>query len=384
MYQTYQQHLATLNDTGKYRRLPEPFDVKNYLDFSTNDYLKLSCNQHVIQAAIDAAKIYGVGSGGSRLLSGNSMMLEDFEAQIAKDKNAAAALVFNSGFQANVSVLAALLDAKIWRTRPLVFLDKLCHNSLYQGIFLSGAEFQRYAHNDINHLARLLAKFSDDPRPKFIVTETVFGMDGDVLPIEKVANLAVEYRAFLYLDEAHATGILGTNGYGLSTSLDLVDIPSIVMGTFSKAIGCSGGYVTCNQILKEYLINKAHGFIYSTAPSPMYIGAASKAWAMLKDFSEQRESLLDLSRVLRLKLRALGMNVVSGDSHIVPILVGNEKRAIRLQGELLKKQIMVSCVRPPSVPPGTSRLRVAINASHNQDDINRLVEELKIVIHYIN
>jgi 8-amino-7-oxononanoate synthase len=380
MYQAYQKYLANLHNTGKYRQLPELPTAKKYLNFTTNDYLNLSHHKHVMQAAKSAMEKYGVGSGGSRLLSGNSQLFENFETQIAQDKNTQAALIFSSGFQANISVLATLLDAKVWQAKPIVFFDKLNHSSLYQAVFLSAAELQRYNHNDIDHLSKLLAKFANDLRPKFIITETIFGMDGDILPIEKVAALAAEHRAFLYLDEAHSTGILGPNGYGLSTSTDLKNISAIIMGTFSKAIGCSGGYIACDQILKDYLINKAYGFIYSTAPSPMCIGAASKAWEMLKELEPQRKKLHKLSMLLRTSLKDLKMNIGLSNSHIVPIIVGEEKQAIALKDRLLENKILVSCIRPPTVPPGTSRLRIALNSTHSKSDIYKLLEVLQKVI----
>ena len=376
MYKPYIEYLSTLDN--KYRKLPDAYQNSQiaYLDFSTNDYLKLSLHPEVLKAALLAGEKYGVGATGSRLLSGNNELFTNLEAQIAQDKQTEAALIFNSGFQTNFSVLSSLLDSKILGARPLVFFDKLNHSSLYQAIFLSKAELIRYHHNDMSHLASLLEQYKNDPRPKFIVTETIFGMDGDILPIRKIANLAEEYQAFLYLDEAHATGIIGQNGYGLSTLVDLKNIPHLIMGTFSKALGSSGGYIACEQVLKDYLINKAPGFIYSTANSPMVIGAASKAWELVRDFDKEREYLQSLSLCLRGALIKLGFNIALSASHIIPIILGSEELAIKAKEILFKNNIIISCVRPPTVPVGTARIRIALNISHTQADIEQLIKIL--------
>jgi 8-amino-7-oxononanoate synthase len=381
MYALYNEHLSRLQDTCKYRKLPElPFGRGAlYLDFSTNDYLGLSKKQELLDAAIDAGKIYGVGSTGSRLLSGNHKIFELLESRIAKDKGLEAALVFNSGFQANITVLSSLLDQKILKKQPLVFFDKLNHSSLYQAVFLSGAELVRYHHNDIEHLKALLNKYINDKRPKFIVTETIFGMDGDIAHIRDIVALADKSKAFLYLDEAHATGLIGPKGYGMSPTLDLTDIPHIIMGTFSKALGCSGGYIACSQILKDYLINKAPGFIYSKSNSPMVIGASYKAWSMIKDLDFERKQLFASATILRTKLRNLGFNIGSSSTHIVPIIFGTEELALKAKELLFQNNILVSYIRPPTVPVGTSRIRIALNSTHTERDLDQLIQILETI-----
>ncbi len=367
-----------MHSTGKHRKLPdlEQAKKKSYINFSTNDYLMLSRNHEVIEAAQSAAKAYGVGSTGSRLLSGNNNLCESLEAKVAQDKNEETCLIFNSGFQANLSVLAALLDSKVLAEKPMVFFDKSNHSSLYQAVFLSKAELIRYKHNDMEHLGCLLDKYKNDRRLKFIVTETIFGMEGDILPIHEIVSLASKYQAFLYLDEAHATGIVGCHGYGLSTTLDLKHIPHVTMGTFSKALGCSGGYIACSTILKDYLINKAAGFIYSTAASPILIGAVYKAWDMIKDFDEERKNLLFLSATLRKNLLDIGLNIGTSNSHIISVILGSQDLATKFAEKLLKNNIIVSCIRPPTVQPGSSRIRIAINVSHKVQDIEDLVNAL--------
>ncbi len=382
MYKVYEKYLSTLHNNGKYRRLGQLRQESNteLLDFSTNDYLNLSHHKDVIVAGEIAARRYGIGSTGSRLLSGNCKLFEEFESAIAKDKKTDSSLIFNSGFQANISTLACILDDKILNAKPLVFFDKLNHSSLYQAVFLSKAELRRYNHNDINQLESFLEEHKNDPRPKFIVTETVFGMDGDIAPLEEIAALTKKFNAFLYLDEAHATGVFGLNGYGLSTAVDLQDIPHIIMGTFSKAIGVSGGYIACNRIMRDFIINKATGFIYSTAPSPSVIGAAFKAWELVKSLDKERETLQNLGNTLRKMLKGRGFNIGTSETHIIPIILNEEDKCLKGQKDLLKEGVIVSCIRPPTVPPGTARLRIALTHKHTSQDLNRLVETLSKVM----
>jgi len=378
MYKLYYKYLYEQKSKEKYRQLQLDLD-KNHIDFSTNDYLGLSKSKVVFLAAQSAGQEFGVGATGSRLLSGNKSLFQLFENKIAQDKKTEASLIFNSGFQANITVLSSLLDPLVWGSRPIVFFDKLNHASLYQAVFLSHAELIRYEHNDMDHLSKLLTKFKDNTRPKFIVTETIFGMDGDIVPIGEIFIISKENKAFLYLDEAHATGMIGHNGYGLSTHIDLAAIPHLVLGTFSKALGCFGAYVACSNILKEYLINKCPGFIYSTALSPMVIGAASKAWDLVRNCTAQRQNLYFKADKLRQKLQHLGFNIGHSITHIIPIIIGNERHAIYIKEQLLKHRLVVSMVRPPTVPPGTSRLRIALNTSHTDEDLDYLVDILKQV-----
>lgn len=382
MYTQYNQHLAALHNSHQYRRLVATRQVRNsaYLDFSTNDYLNLSCNSEVIEAAITYTRLYGVGATGSRLLSGNLELYRQFEDKIAADKNTEASLIFNSGFQVNTSVLSSLLDEKVLKAKPIVFFDKLNHSSLYQAVFLSQAELRRYPHNNMQQLEALLDKYKDDPRPKFIVTESIFGMAGDIAPLNYIAELARQYKAFLYVDEAHATGVLGADGYGLSSAASLQDIPHIVMGTFSKGLGSSGGYIACHKVLRDFIINKASGFIYSTAPSPAAIGAAFKAWDMVRGLSKERDYLQNLGAVLRTSLKELGYNIGTSTTHIVPIILGNELACLRLKDALLNEQIVVSAIRPPTVPPHTSCLRIALTVKHQLSDVEKLVASLQKVM----
>lgn len=378
MYELYQRFCLARQATGKFRILPAPLngDAADYIDFSTNDYLGLSNSPELIKAAVEVARQLGTGATGSRLLSGNSALITQLESQIARDKKTEGALIFNSGFQANSAVLSSLLDAKVMGQKPLVFFDRLNHASLYQGVFASDAKLFRYAHCDVTHLGELLHKYRHISGPRFIVTETIFGMDGDIAPLKAIIELCEQYNAFLYLDEAHATGMIGERGYGLSTQFDLSKIPHVIMGTFSKALGCSGAYIATAHTLKTYLINHCAGFIYSTAPSPMLIGAMQKAWSLVATKDETRQKIFLLSADLRNQLKACGWETGQSVTNIVPIILKNENTVMQMQKKLFQQNIKVSAVRPPTVPPKGSRLRIAVTVHHQNEQIDKLLDIL--------
>lgn len=343
-------------------------------DFSHNDYLGFAHDPALIEAGHAMAQRYGVGSTGSRLLSGNLAPHIDLEQAIALAKGTEAALIFNSGYQANSSALAALLDAKVLGAEPLVFSDRLNHASLHHACQLMNVRQIRYRHNDMVHLRELLSSHHEEDRPKFIVAETVFGMDGDVLDMPALIDLADEFDAFLYLDEAHATGILGRSGYGLASGHMQRDGRSrgVAMGTFSKALGAAGAYVACSAGVREYLVNRCTGFIYSTAPSPAVIGAVSAAWERLPQMGVQREQLMGRAAQLRARLHESGFNTGTSGTHIIPIIVGTEEAALDLKAWLLECGIISSAIRPPTVPPHTARVRIALSLSHTDAQLGAL------------
>ena len=351
------------NENLTYRELPKY--AGNYLDFSSNDYLGLSKNPEVIEAGIEASRMYGSGATGSRLLSGNSDLFENFEKQIAIDKKTDSALIFNSGFQANSGVLECLTDKN-----TLVIFDMLNHASMYHGIFASGAKLKRFQHLDYTHLNDILKDMSKDYMNIIIVSETVFGMDGDIADIQALVDLAEQYGAMLYLDEAHATGLYGKNGYGLSTNFDFNKEKTIIMGTFSKAIGVSGAYVACTTLIKDFLIQKCKSFIYSTALSPFCVGATQKAWSMLPFLGALRRSIMQKADRLRRALNGAG-----NKTNIVPILFKTTEEMMGKKQLLQDNGIIVSGIRPPTSP--TPRLRIAINATHSNGSIDKLIEILE-------
>lgn len=353
------------------------------LDFSSNDYLCLSQHPEVIEAGTRCAQTFGAGATGSRLLSGNLACFEALEHQLAEFKRSEAALVFSSGYQTNASALAALLDKTLWgNVQPLVFSDRLNHASLHAGCQLAGAKQIRFRHNDMAHLAELLTQHAEHPAPKVIVSETVFGMEGDLLPIEALASLALQHQALVFLDEAHATGVWGPEGRGLgahhSPAIETLKSMGhwVIMGTFSKALGVSGAYIACSAAVKAYLINRCGGFVYSTAPSPFIIGAVSKALELIPYMATERIRLHTLAETVREHGQALGYNTGESNTHIVPLIVGSAEESLRLRNHLLSAGIRSSAVRPPTVPPHTARVRLALNVGHTEKTINILYETL--------
>jgi 8-amino-7-oxononanoate synthase len=218
-----------------------------------------------------------------------------------------------------------------------------------------------------------LAKYASSEQAKFIVAETVFGMDGDCLDIEPLKQMAQDHNAFVYLDEAHATGLFGENGYGLACGFK----EGVVMGTFSKAIGGSGAYIACSNQVKRYLINKCTGFIYSTAPSPAAIGAATAAWKLIPQLNKQRTYIQHLGTTLRQACQGLGLNTGLSSTHIIPIVVGSEENAISLKKHLLNNGLLSSAIRPPTVPPNTARVRITLASTHTEENITRLISALE-------
>ena len=371
--QASQQRLELLaQDSSKRVLLPCPIDQRVY-DFSSNDYLCLAQRGDIVEAGHECARKYGAGATGSRLLSGNLDCFEELEFQVAQFKNAEAALVFSSGYQANASGLAALLDKTLWSgAEPLVFTDRLNHASLHHACQLAGVKQIRFRHNDMAHLAELLSKHQESSQPKIIVSETVFGMEGDLLPIEQLAELALQHKAVVYLDEAHATGVWGPEGRGLGAiqhpAIDALKTLGhwVIMGTFSKAVGVSGAYIACSEIFKQYLINRCTGFVYSTAPSPFVIGAVSKALKIIPDLNKERGMLQTAADTLRQRVHELGFDTGLSNTHIVPLLVGNNNACLELKAHLQQAGIRTSAVRPPTVPPNAARVRLALNTGHSQ------------------
>lgn len=348
------------------------------VDFSSNDYLGLSWNVASMEAGMNAARRFGTGSTGSRLLSGNPQIFEDFESQIAKDKHAESALIFNSGFIANSSVISAFADAGY-----LMIFDKLNHASMYQFNFAPVSKSKkeprliRFGHLSYDQLDQILRDHKDNPR-KFIASESVFGMDGDIADVQRLSDLASKYGAMLYLDEAHATGLYGRNGYGITTTVDLNPENTIVMGTFSKSLASSGAYVTCANLFKEYLVQVSKGFVYSTALLPFCIGVAQYNWNLLPEFGEVRKRILELSEYLRNGLSEIGLEYSGSGTNIVPIIFDSIKEMLGVHEELLKASIVTSAVRRPTSP--TPRIKIAVNAHHSRKDIDNLLGVIKSIV----
>jgi 8-amino-7-oxononanoate synthase len=344
-------------------------DGRNLIDFSSNDYLGLAAHPLLAERSAEWAIRHGSGSGASRLVTGTAPEHLAIEERIARFKGTEAALLFATGWQLNAAVLAALLKAA---PGALLFTDRLVHGSLHAGA--AGHRQIRFRHNDLDHLEQLLVKHAGQDVPRVIVTESVFSMDGDRTDLEHLAKIAGTHHAFLYLDEAHATGVLGPEGAGLSRAVP--GGADLVMGTFSKAMGCFGAYVAGSRLLIDYLVNACGGFIFSTAPPPAMLGAIDAALDLVPGMDAERRQLADHAVQLRSRLAEAGVDTGASSTQIVPVIVGASERAVALSEALAADGFLASAIRPPTVPQGTSRLRIALHATHSPDDIARLCDAL--------
>ncbi|HET8703969.1 8-amino-7-oxononanoate synthase [Castellaniella sp.] len=345
---------------------------REILDFCSNDYLGLSLHPDLIARACSYVRNHGAGATASRLVCGTGPACTEVEARIAHAKGTQAALLFSSGWQANAAVLPALL--RVLGSDAQVYVDRLAHASLHQGCRAAGIRQIRFRHNDLDHLEAQLQARAGQPGQRMIVTESVFSMDGDRCDVTALAGLAERHGAFLYLDEAHATGVLGPDGMGLSSLAGgRVDL---AMGTFSKALGSFGAYVAGSRALCDYLINACSGFIYTTALPPAVLGAIDAALDLVPGMQAERASLMAKADALRRVLQSMGLDTGASSTQIVPVLVGDECRALALSQALERCGVLVTAIRPPTVPRGTSRLRIALSAAHSHADIGRLTDAL--------
>lgn len=367
-----QGQLRTLRATamstgGRLRR-----DGRELLDFSSNDYLGLSQHPLLAERSAAYAAQFGAGAGASRLVTGTSEAHLALEARIAAFKGTEAALLFASGWQANAAVIPALLKAA---PGAAVFTDRLVHASLHHGCAAAGAREIRFRHNDLDDLEALLAAKGAAAPARIIVTESVFSMDGDCADLPRLAEIARRHDAFLFVDEAHATGVLGPGGAGLAAAVPGgVDL---AMGTFSKAMGGFGAYVAGSRLLCDYLVNACGGFIYSTAPPPAVLGAIDAALDLVPAMDAERAQLATLGDRLRSGLAQLGIDTAESRTQIVPAVVGDAARAVDLSRKLAERGLLAAAIRPPTVPPGTSRLRLALRATLAPGDVDRLIEALR-------
>lgn len=346
-------------------------DGKKVLNFCSNDYLGLANDARIKQAALKAIEEYGFGAGASRLVCGNMHPHQKLEEELALFKNTETALVYSSGYMANAGIISSLMD----RTSA-VLCDKLNHASIIDGTVLSRAKLMRYPHLDMQALEGLLKSLPAKTR-KLIVTDTVFSMDGDRAPLSAMVDLALSYEAILMVDEAHAFGVLGANGSGLVEELGLGKQVDIQMGTLSKAAGCFGAYTCGTKLLREYLINKSRSFIYTTAMPPALAQAARAAVQIIRQDNPLRLRLQANADHLRQALHAMGFDTMNSSTPIIPVLVKDPKQAVMMSKRLLQQGIFVQAIRPPTVPVGTSRLRLTVMATHTKDDLSQLLNAIR-------
>ncbi|BCJ86993.1 8-amino-7-oxononanoate synthase [Effusibacillus dendaii] len=340
---------------------------KPLLMFASNNYLGLSDDPRMIEASVIALRTFGTGSSGSRLTTGNFILHEQLEKQIAGFKNQQAAIVFNTGYMANLAALTALAGES-----DIIFSDEWNHASIIDGCRLSRAQTVVYRHADMADLQSKLAN-SSRYRRRLIVTDGVFSMDGDIAPLPEIVRLAEQFDAWVMVDDAHATGVLGERGSGTADYFGLSKQVMIQMGTLSKSIAAEGGYIAGSAELIDLLRNRARPFIYSTALPPAVIAAASCALRIIESEPERRVHLCRLATRVRSGLEELGCRVMKGNTPIIPVLIGDAETAVRMAGELEREGVFAPAIRPPTVPSGSSRIRLTVMASHTDADVDCLL-----------
>jgi 8-amino-7-oxononanoate synthase len=344
-------------------------DGKRVLLLCSNNYLGLADHPRVREAAADAAMRYGVGAGASRLVSGNMTLHRRLEERLAEFKRSERCLLFGSGYLANVGVIAALAGEG-----DVVFSDALNHASIIDGCRLSRADAFVYDHLDTEHLEWGLREAAG--RGSLIVTDSVFSMDGDVAPLERIVELAHRYDARVMVDEAHATGVIGPGGRGAVADAGLESEVDVVVGTLGKALGSYGAYACCDAEMARYLVNAARTLIFSTGPAPPVVAAALTALELVRENPRRIERVRRNAQVLRDALRARGISVPDGDTAIVPLVVGDASQAVALCERALRRGVFAQAIRPPTVPEGSSRLRLAAMATHNAAELEWAAAQL--------
>ena len=349
-------------------------DGKRYLNFCNNDYLGLANHPDIVSAFKNAADEFGVGSGASHLVCGHSALHHRLEEQFAEFTGRPRALLFSTGYMANLGVINALLG-----NGDHIFEDKLNHASLLDAGLLSGARFQRFLHNDIDNLETRLARTQADEGDgrKLIAVDGVFSMDGDCAPLPELAQLAQKHNAWLMVDDAHGIGVLGKNGGGCAEhfGLDINQLP-ILMGTLGKAFGTFGAFVAGSEALIETLIQFSRTYIYTTALPPAVAAATSKSLEIVQRETWRREHLQDLIAQFRRGAEQIGLRLFSSNTAIQPLLIGAADEAMRWSNALAERGFWISAIRPPTVPANSSRLRITLSAAHSEKQIEQLLDAL--------
>lgn len=346
---------------------------KEYLDFSSNDYLGLAGHPKLKEAGKKAMDEWGTSSCASRLLSGDLELHHQLEEKVAQFKNKESALIFNSGYQANIAIISAL-----YGKGDCIFSDRLNHASIIDGILLSQARPFRFQHNNLEHLESLLKRERKKFNQALIVTESVFSMDGDIAPLRELVQLKEKYNCALMVDEAHATGIFGKNGSGIVQEMGLEKEVDLIMGTFSKALAGFGAYLATSKKIVEYLINTCRGFIYSTSLPPVIIASNLASITLIKEEPFRRKILLDSAQYLRDTLKERGFEI-RGSSQIIPVVIGDNLKTQAFAKALQEKGYWVLPIRPPTVPLGETRLRLSLTFYHAKEILQRLIDDISKV-----
>lgn len=380
--EAFQTELKRLNKINNLRTLPEVHQTGKWigkegtmmLNLSSNDYLGLASDYSLRDEFMREIREedFLFSSSSSRLLTGNYPVYTDLECLLADTFGSESALVFGSGYHMNMGILPAVTD-----TNSLILADKLVHASLIDGIRLSSARCIRYRHQDYDQVEQLLEKYHSDYSRIILVTESVFSMDGDVSPLDRLVSLKKNYsNVMLYVDEAHGIGVRGPHGLGVAEEQGCLRDIDFLCGTFGKAMASAGAYVVCRKVIRDYLVNKMRTLIFTTALPPINIAWTKFIFSRLDCWNDRRQHLRRLASRLRKAIQNCGYPCMS-DSHIVPLTVGSSEQAIWHATELQRKGFYVLPVRPPTVPEGTSRLRFSLTAAMTDEDITSLIHELK-------
>jgi 8-amino-7-oxononanoate synthase len=347
---------------------------EEYINFSSNDYLGFANNKKLKEQMIQAVEKYGLGAGSSQLLVGHSLAHSELESRLAEFLHREAALVFSTGYQANLAIASALIDEN-----TVVLQDKLNHASLIDSVLLSKGKLVRYKHNDIDHLKSLFEKHKNNKL--ILMTDGVFSMDGDYAPLLEIADLCKTYNSILIVDDAHGIGVLGKTGGGLLEELQLnqAQVP-LLIGTFGKSFGASGAFISGSRLLVEMFIQKARTYIYTTALMPAIAATMTHAIDMMINGDALRKNINELINVYKAGLNKNKLDQKTSASHIQPYIVGDADKALQLSKSLKDKKILVSAIRPPTVPKDTSRLRISLTATHSREQVEKLTASLAVAV----
>lgn len=379
----FEDELEKLDSLALQRRIVTPksgqgrlieLDDETLINFTSNNYLGLSTDPRVIAGAISATREYGASVSAARLLCGSTPLHEELERRLAALKGREACLLYSAGYLANIGVLAALAAEG-----DVIFSDELNHASIIDGCRLSRADSRIYRHCNLTDLEEQLV--TTDANRRIIVTETVFSMDGDIAPLPALLDLAERYDAVVMIDEAHATGVLGVKGSGalshFGIELSNTSVPIVIVGTLSKAIGSIGGFVAADEAIIAYLVNRSRAFIFNTALPPSAVGAALASLDIIEAENELQSHLQKLAERLRSGLEAKGYSTAPSETQIVPMMLGEAEKALAMEQELREKGVLARAIRPPTVPPGGSRIRFNLSANHQEADVDQAVSAIR-------
>jgi|YelNatPaOPRAMG01_1025707.scaffolds.fasta_scaffold18945_2 8-amino-7-oxononanoate synthase len=337
--------------------------------FCSNDYLGISRSERFKQVVLEVLERWGAGAPSSRSIAGSFLIHKELEEELSEFKGTERALLFSTGYMANLGILTSLVGEG-----DLILSDQFNHASIIDGARLSRAEIWVYRHRDMNHLEELLKRSGH--RRRLIVSDGVFSMEGDIAPLKDLKELSDRYGAILVIDDAHGTGVLGKEGRGIAEHFGLLGQIDVQMGTLGKALGIMGAFVAGEAVLVEYLLNRARTFMYTTSLPPLIVGMVKEALRIMKEEPWRREKLWENTRLFREGAKRLGFKVL-GETPIVPIVIGDDHLTMRLSAALFELGIYVQGIRPPTVPPGTSRLRFSISALHTKEHIEKALFALK-------